>query len=134
VIFSAVKPQKKTMYVEVEPNPNCEASVFLRFREQGAARPVSQVRSYDRVSNGEWCWITGLQGEGTEGQCEAWARPVEDSGAGLVYLVWGGAWGLRLKAANNPEAWSFESRHQWGEAYLLLADARDIRFADEQSI
>ena len=119
------------MYLEVESNPNCEGSVFLRFREQGPPRSVLQVRTYDRITTGEWCAITGLQGEMPEGLCEACAQPVEDSGAGIVYLVRGGVWGLRLKAATEESLWNLNDSRQWGEPYLLLADARDICFADE---
>jgi hypothetical protein len=119
------------MYVEVESNPNCEGSVFVRFREQGQPRSVRQVRTYDHISTGEWCVITGLQGEMPEGLCPASAQPVEDSGAGTVYLVWGGIWGVRLKPATEENPWDLNDSRQWGEPYLLLADARDIVFADE---
>ena len=119
------------MYLEVESNPNWEGSVFLRFREQGPRRSVRRVRTYDRITTGEWCAITGLQGEMPEGLCEVCAQPVEDSGAGIVYLVWGGVWGLRLKAAAEESPWDLNDSRQWGEPYLLLADARDICFADE---
>ncbi|HEY3198312.1 MAG TPA: hypothetical protein VGJ57_09880 [Nitrospirales bacterium] len=119
------------MYLEVESNPNCEGSVFLRFREQGPARSVRQVRTYDRITTGEWCTITGLQGEMPGGLCEAYAQPVEDSGAGTVYLVRGGLWGVRLQAVTEESPWNLTDSRQWGEPYLLLADARDICFADE---
>ena len=119
------------MYVEVESNPNCSNSVFLRFRELSPARPVAQVRVYDRVSTGEWCWVTGWQDDAATPLCQATAQPIEDSGAGLVYLVSGGNWGIRLKPLEPQEAWSLENQRQWGEAYLLLADRRDVRFADE---
>jgi hypothetical protein len=119
------------MYVEVEPNPNCEHSVFVRFRELGPTRPVSQVRVYDRVSTGEWCRVTGWQEDRAEPLCAAMAQPVEDSGAGAVYLVSGGNWGIRLKPLEVDEDWSLDSPRQWGEAYLLLADRRDVRFADD---
>jgi len=119
------------VYVEVEPNPNCESAVFVRFREQGPARPVVQVRLYDRISTGEWCWVTGWQDDNSHPICSASAQPVEDSGAGMVYLVSGGKWGVRLRPTEVDETWSLESSQQWGEAYLLLADRRDIRFADE---
>ena len=119
------------MYVEVDPNPNCENSVFVRFRELGPARPVSQVRVYDRVSSGEWCRVTGWRGDPAVPVCQAMAQPVEDSGAGVVYLVSGGNWGLRLKPLEVDEEWSLASARQWGEAYLLLADQRDVRFADD---
>jgi hypothetical protein len=119
------------MYVEVDSSPNWEGSVFIRFREQGQARPVAQVRTYDRISTGEWCMITGLRGEFPEGLCHAFAQPVEDSGAGTVYLVWGGNWGLRLKPAGHEGPWSLDDASQWGEPYLLMADARDLRFEPE---
>jgi hypothetical protein len=119
------------VYVEVESNPNCEGSVFLRFREQGGARAVLQVRIYDRVSTGEWCSVTGMHGDGPEELCQARAQQVEDSGAGLVYLVWGGRWGLRLQPVASTEEWRLDNAGQWGEPYLLLADLRDIRFAEE---
>ena len=119
------------MYVEVEPNPNCESSIFVRFREQGPVRPVVQVRLYDRTSSGEWCWVTGWREDAVNPLCPAWAQPVEDSGAGVVYLVAGGNWGLRLRPVEIDEEWGLDSPRQWGEGYLLLADRRDIRFADE---
>ncbi|HEV8243298.1 MAG TPA: hypothetical protein VGQ07_04850 [Nitrospirales bacterium] len=119
------------MYVEVDSNPNCEHSIFIRFRELGQARPVVQVRVSDRVSMGEWCQVTGWQEDPSAPRCLALARPVEDSGAGVAYLVTGGNWGLRLKPLDLDEGWSLESSRQWGEAYLLLADQRDVRFADD---
>lgn len=122
------------MYIEVESNPNCESSVFLRFREQGPARPIRQVRLYERDSTGEWCWIAGVQGEGEATFCPAWAQPVEDSGAGLVYVVGGGIWGVRLKPAGNDDLWGLDCPGQWGEPYLVLADRRDIRYANEETV
>jgi hypothetical protein len=119
------------MYVEVDANPNCENSVFARFRELGPGRPVSQVRVYDRVSTGEWCRVIGWREDPSAPVCPAMAQPVEDSGAGTVYLVSGGNWGIRLKPLEAAEDWSLESAQQWGEAYLLLADQRDVRFADD---
>jgi len=119
------------MYVEVESNPNYGNSVFLRFRELGPARPVGRVRVYDRVSTGEWCWVTGWQSDASAPLCQAVAQPVEDSGAGVVYLVSGGNGGIRLKPLEPDEDWNLENTRQWGEAYLLLADRRDVRFADE---
>ena len=119
------------MYIEVESNPNCGTAVFLRFHELGPARPVAQVRVYDRVSTGEWYLVTGWQDDASAPLCQAMAQPVEDSGAGVVYLVSGGNGGIRLKPLEPDEAWSLENQRQWGEAYLLLADRRDVRFADE---
>jgi hypothetical protein len=121
------------MYLEVESNPNCEAGVFARFKEIESARRVIQVRSFDRSAVGEWCWITGWTDDPSKPCCPAFTQRVEDSGAGLAYLVYGGRWGVRLKPIALQEEWNIDSPDQWGEAYLLLADAKDLRYADVNS-
>jgi hypothetical protein len=118
------------MIVEVESNENCNTSFFARFKEAGPARPVSQVRSYDRNPGGEWYWVTGWTDHEQARTCSAHAQLVEDSGSGLAYLVYGGLYGLRFKPSHLEEPWSLQSAQQWGEAYLLLADAGDLRYAD----
>ncbi len=117
------------MFVEVESNDNCEASIFARFKEAGPARPVLQVRLYDRNPGGEWSWVTGWSDNGQMPACQAYAQLVEDSGAGLAHLVYGGIYGLRFKPVNIEEPWNLESPHQWGEAYLSLASERDLMYA-----
>jgi len=118
------------MIVEVESNDNCEASFFGRFKEAGPARPVSQVRLYDRSPAGEWYWVTGWSDSAESPLCPAYAQKVEDSGAGFAYLIVGGIYGLRFKPLIIDEPWSLTSPHQWGEAYLSLAGDRDLRYAD----
>ena len=118
------------MIVEVESNENCGASVFARFKEAGPARLVSQVRLYDRNPAGEWYWITGWSDNGQTPACPAYAQLVEDSGAGLAHLIYGGIYGLRFKPINIEEAWNLESPNQWGEAYLSLASDRDLRYTE----
>lgn len=54
-------------------------------------------------------------------------QPVEESGRGAAYVVFGGIWGLRLKKEGVQEDWSLESPRQWGEAYLLLTERYDLR-------
>lgn len=118
------------MIVEVESNDNCEASFFARFKEAGPARLVVQVRVYDRNPAGEWYWVTGWSDNEQMPACPAYAQLIEDSGSGLAYLVYGGLYGLRFKPIHLDEPWSLQSPQQWGEAYLSLADARDLRYAD----
>jgi hypothetical protein len=118
------------MFVEVEPGPNCEQSFFARFKEVGPARRVLQVKSFDRRSEGEWCWVTGWSDDPDRPRCAAFAQPVEDSGAGVTYLVFGGRCGIRLKPVSLEEDWGLESRNQWGEPYLSLADPRDLIYED----
>jgi hypothetical protein len=120
------------MIVEVEANENCEASVFARFKEAAAPRPVVQVRLYDRNPAGEWYWVTGWTDDQSTPTCPAYAQLVEDSGAGLAHLVYGGIYGLRFKPVTIDEPWSLGSPHQFGETYLSLASERDLRYADQE--
>jgi len=118
------------MIVEVESNDNCETGFFGRFKEAGPARQVIQVKLYDRNPTGEWYWVMGWSDNEQMPACPAYTQLVEDSGAGLTHLVYGGIHGLRFKPINIEEAWNLESPHQWGEAYLSLASDRDLRCAD----
>jgi hypothetical protein len=114
------------MFIEVESNPNCGDSVFARFKEVGPARRVIQVKSFERSAQGEWCWVTGWSDD-PEHPCDpAFTQPAEDSGAGITHLVFGGTWGIRLKPVSLNEEWNLESRNQWGESYLSLADPKDL--------
>ena len=116
------------MVVEVEPNANCEQSVCARFKEAGPARRVVQVKTFERRSEGEWCRVTGWTDDPEHPCCPAQAQRVEDSGSGLAYLIFGGIGGIRLQPITLSEDWDLSSPNQWGEPYLLLADAKDIRY------
>jgi hypothetical protein len=116
------------MIVEVESSDNCETSVFARFKEAGPARPVVQVRLYDRNPTGDWYWVTGWSDNAETPVCPAYAQLVEDSGSGLAHLVYGGISGLRFKPVAVEEPWSLTNSNQWGETYLLLSSERDLRF------
>lgn len=116
------------MFIEVESNPNCESSLFLRFKEVGPAKPVSHLKIYDRVPVGEWCAVTGWCDNESQPTCQAYAQLIEDSGAGYAYLVYGGIWGIRLQPESLKEPWAVNSSSQWGEPYLTLADERDLRY------
>lgn len=118
------------MIVEVESNENSEVSFFARFKEAGPARLVLQVKLYDRNPGGEWYWVTGWSENQTTPVCPAYAQQVEDSGAGLAYLIYGGLYGLRFKPIQPDEPWSLANPNQWGEAYLSLASDRDLRYTD----
>ena len=116
------------MIVEVESSDNCEASVFARFKEAGPARPVIQVRLYDRNPSGEWYCVTGWSDNPVTPVCPAYAQLVEDSGSGLAHLIYGGIYGLRFKPVAIEEPWSLTSSTQWGETHLSLSSERDLRY------
>lgn len=118
------------MYLEVESNPNCQESLFARFKEVEPPRRVLQVRSFERNPRGEWYWITGWSDDPVHPCCPAFAQRVEDSGAGISYLVYGGLWGVRLRPVTADEDWDLESTCQWGEPYLSLADPTDLEYAE----
>src|SRR5437879_6174307 len=103
------------MYVEVESNPNCGNSVFLRFRELGPARPVGQARVYDRVSTGEWCWVTGWQDDASAPRCPAGAQPGKAPGVGVVILGRGGNGGTRMNRLGRNRPGGLESLRQWAK-------------------
>ena len=109
------------MIVEVESNDNCEASFFGRFKDIRPARPVLQVKLYDRNPSGEWYWITGWSDDERTPACPAYAQLVEDSGAGLTHLIYGGIYGLRFKPINIEEAWNLESPHSMGRGISLVS-------------
>ncbi len=117
------------MIIEVEPNENCEAGFFGRFKEVRPPRRVTQVRLYDRNPEGEWYWVTGWSPDERSPSCAAYAQLVEDSGSGFTHLVYGGLYGLRLKPLTSAAPWSLDDPAQWGEAYLSLSSDRDLRDA-----
>ena len=121
------------MIVEVEGNDNCETGFFGRFKEVGPALTINQVRLYDRNPTGQWYWVTGWSDDQQSPTCPAYAQLVEDSGAGVTCLVFGGIYGLRFKPINSQEPWSLGSPHQWGETHLSLASDRDLRYLNESS-
>ena len=109
------------MIVEVESNDNCEASFFGRFKDIRPARPVLQVKLYDRNPSGEWYWITGWSDDERTPACPAYAQLVEDSGAGLTHLIYGGIYGLRFKPINIEEAWNLKSPTSMGRGISLVS-------------
>ena len=118
------------MFLEVESSENFESSLFLRFKDVGPAKPLLQVKLYDRSPRGEWCDVVGWTDNEVEPNCLAFGQLVEDSGSGVAYLIFGGNCGIRMKSTTIEETWSLESSNQWGESHLLLADLNDLKFAE----
>lgn len=116
------------MFVEVENNPNFEGSYFIRFNELGPPRILTHVKSYERLSRGEWCEVTGWSDNSEDPLCPAYAQKVEDSGAGSTYVIFGGNWGIRLRPEGHQREWDLYDEAQWGEGYLSIGEERDLRF------
>lgn len=102
----------------IDPNPNCPEGCSRRFQASGESQPARAVRYWFGVDDPVPCDLTGWSSAGGGSPCAAHAAPVDDSGAGVSLLVYGGDWGLRL----TPR----DGRPPFGEPYLLL-DPDDLR-------
>ena len=112
--------------VEVEDDTFTE-TLQLTFRRIGAVQRALRV---DLDGAGS-LRARGLvrRADGTlDADGPAWACPVEDSGAGVSWLVFGGNAGLWLapEAAGAPD---LEDRSQTVEAYVLVG-REDVELAD----
>ena len=98
----------------IEPNPNCPEGCSQRFQASSEPRPVRLIRYSPGGGETMECEVSGWSSRGDGTPCPARAVPVEDSGAGVATLLYGGDWGLRL----TPR----DGRASFGEPYLLLDD------------
>ncbi len=103
--------------VEVTAGENSPLDLHRMFDLVSEPRAVSAVFTADASGRDGWCRVTGWS---DSGQCPARAVIAEDSGEGVVLLVYGGSQGIRLKPDDSPEPWDLANANQWGEACLLL--------------
>ena len=112
--------------VEVEENDNTYGVPLRVFSAKGEPFQVSQVKMDTPAGEGIPHWTTGWSSAHGGTPCPAYCVPVEDSGAALSYLVYGGDWGLRFKPLGSDEDWGMGIEDQFGEPCLLLGEASDI--------
>ena len=103
--------------VEVKAGDNSPLDLHRMFDLLDEPRPVSRVLSTDPLGRDVWCEVTGWE---AGGPCPAMAALSEDSGEGVVLLVYGGDEGVRLRPVGSPGAWGPANAAQWGEACLML--------------
>ncbi len=103
------------MVIDVEDNPNCPGCGVMRFQALSFPQRLSRL-VYELDGEPTPCRITGWGPDGPE---PARVRKVMDSGDGSAWLVYGGAWGLRLAPESGGE-WHPDAPDQWGEAYIML--------------
>ena len=116
------------MQIEVEASPNGPASEQFVFKELGRPRPVRSIRAEVRGAEA-LCEVTGV--EPGARWITAYAVKVADSSDGYAFLIYGGAWGIRLRpelGAKGP--WNFSSNEQWGEPFKVYGSEEDIIYAD----
>ena len=103
--------------VEVVAGANSPLDLHRMFDLLEDPRPVSRVMAPDPFGEDAWCEVTGWS---ENGPCPAQAALSEDSGEGVVLLVYGGDEGVRLRPVGTPGIWDPADSRQWGEACLML--------------
>ena len=89
-------------------------------------KPVIRVLAPDPMGADVWCDVTGWE----DGEpCPALAALSEDSGEGVIMLIYGGEDGIRLKPADGASDWDASDGTQWGEACLMLGSDVQIEYA-----
>ena len=104
--------------VEVFGGENSPMDLNRVFDLLSEPKPITQVITADLAGSDRWCSVTGWS---ESGPCPAMAALAEDSGEGVVLLVYGGDQGIRLKPAESDEGWNLASVNQWGDACLMLS-------------
>ena len=118
-VLNACRRERRNVLIEVEvtAGENSPLDLHRMFDLLDDPHPISRVMAPNPMGEDVWCEVTGWQ-EG--GPCPAMAALSEDSGEGVVLLVYGGDEGLRLRPADAPGEWSLADAAQWGEACLML--------------
>ncbi len=115
-------PAWRYVNIFIDPNPNCPEGCSQRFSTTEPPRIALSVEHQDEKGRSSLCDIVGWSSAGDGTACPARAVAVEDSGAGVAMLVYGGDWGLRLAPRDGSTP--------FGEPYLLLADESLIVFEE----
>ena len=115
-------PQQPVV-ISVEDNPNCIGSGEIVFSPMEAPRAIRGLIAAG-MKGDEPFDITGVDADGK--WIQAYAQKVADSGDGQAYLIYGGAWGIRLRARAAGEPWDFLNPRQTGESHKLYGSFNDI--------
>lgn len=112
--------------VEVLPDGNSPMDLNRVFDLLDDPKPVSKIFASDFLGQDRWCQVTGWS---DHGQCTAYAVQAEDSGDGVILLIYGGNEGIRLKSGDSIDDWDLENADQWGEPCLMLA--ADTKYVEQ---
>lgn len=116
----------RTIYVEVEENDNCEYMPMLAYEVRDEPVPITRVQLFEPDHPQGVYQVTGWSSDEDGLACPARCVPVSDSGQAVVYLVYGGDWGVRMKPAGDNHDWDVGNSNQWGEPCLMLTDKADL--------
>ena len=105
--------------VDVVAGDNSPLDLNRVFDLLSEPRVISRVFTADLSGEDVWCDVTGWS---QDGPCPVRAALSEDSGEGVILLVYGGGEGIRLKPSGSTDSWDLSSNQQWGEACLMLGN------------
>ena len=103
--------------VEVEATGNSPMDLNRVFDLLSEPKAITRVFTADPSGQDTWCEVTGWT---QAGPCQAYAALSEDSGEGVVLLVYGGDDGIRLRSTGSQSEWDLANNEQWGEPCLML--------------
>ena len=112
------------MELEVVEGGNSPLSLNRYFDLLEDPRAVNRVFTANPAGDDLWCRVIGWS---SDGPCQAMAALSEDSGEGVVLLIYGGDEGIRLQPLDCNEDWDLSSLNQWGEACLMLGKDAEAR-------
>lgn len=113
------------MLIEICANPNCRFTEQYFFNEIEPAILVTGIK-ISVAGEDQECDVIGVDENGKF--APAMASKITDSGEGFAFIIYGGAWGLRLRPKKFAhEAWDLGNTHQWGEAFKIYGK-EDILF------
>ncbi len=110
--------------VDVSPGGNSPIELNRVFDLLSEPKPIAGLFTANPLGEDIWCRITGWS---EAGPCSAYAALAEDSGDGVILLVYGGDEGIRLTPEVEEEGWNLENNQQWGEPCLMLDRETPLR-------
>ena len=113
----AVGRMQMLMELDVAEGGNSPLAVNRFFDLLDQPRDITGVFTSGLDGEDRWCRVTGWS---LSGPCPARAARSEDSGEGVVLLVYGGGEGIRLQPWDSTDEWDLDNVTQWGEACLML--------------
>lgn len=103
--------------VDVEAGDNSPLDLNRIFDLLSQPRQIRRVFTAGLMGQDIWCDVTGWS---RNGPCPAFAALSEDSGEGVVLVIYGGGQGIRLRPSGSDGDWDLGNNGQWGEACLML--------------
>ncbi len=112
------------MHILIQSNPNCFENQEFVFNELGLPEPIRAILTGDEGKETE-CDVVGVEAGSL--WIQAMVVKIADSSDGIAYMIYGGAWGIRLRPLKfRHEPWDLANKHQWGEPFKIYGKKEDL--------